>query len=186
MSLIKFGWILLREGLIQRKQMENILNLQERHQDRLFGELAVHYFAVPEEEVEAVFANHVLLPFCRNWFLEQLTRRITITALEGRPFIVAVDLVLASFTRRIIRATTYTPGDRECVPVSGNVSLLVNGTFAEVVIRTAINESLIFADVQFDFVRERLEMTLVNPHLFTEAKMRLNQLHKKHAATQMP
>ncbi|MBU0908239.1 MAG: hypothetical protein KKA54_09495 [Proteobacteria bacterium] len=178
MALMKFGWILLREGLIQRKQMENILNLQKKHQDMLFGELASHYFSVPEEEVEAVFANHVLIPFVEKRLLEELRRKVKVEGMNVEEFICGVEVELAGFTRKIIRSSFYN-NDRDRYSLgSGSVALQIIGT-TRLDVHTAVNESLVFEDVEFEVKMASLEMHLTNPHLLTEAKLRLMQLFKK-------
>lgn len=182
--MIKFGWILLREGLIQRNQMENILNLKERHQDRLFGELASHYFDVPEDEIEDVFANHVLLPFFKNWFLDQVRKKVKIKDADMDEFITHVEVTLSGFTRKIIRSTAFAQKDKHLHCASKNVDLRISGTLAEIVIHTSINETLVFRDVQFEFKRAHEEIALLNPHIFTEAKTRLTQLYKKYSLSQ--
>jgi len=179
MALMKFGWILLREGLIQRKQMENILNLQKKHQDRLFGELASHYFSVPEEEIEAAFANHVLIPFVKNWLLEGLREKVKGEGINVAEFVAGVEVNLSGFTRKIIRSSFYA-NDRDRYSLgAGSVELQIAGAARLIVHPIGGNESLVFDDVQFEVKMARLEMHLTNPHLLTEAKLRLMQLFKR-------
>ncbi|RJX34503.1 MAG: hypothetical protein C4531_03765 [Desulfurivibrio sp.] len=178
MTHMKFGWILLREGLIQRKQMGNILDLQKKHQDLLFGELASHYFSVPEEEIEAAFANHVLIPFVKNWFLEELRKKLKLEGMHAEEFVCGVEVNLTGFTRKIIRSSCYeNAGDRYRLG-SGSVELHIAGV-TRFIVHTSGRESLLFDDVSFDLNMTRLEMQLTNPHLLTEAKLRLLQVFKK-------
>ena len=128
MGRIKFGWILLREGLIQRKQMENILHLQEKHQDMLFGEVASHYFSVPEEEIEAAFANHVLIPFGSNWLLGMLRSKVKAEGLNAEEFVCGVEMVLAQFTRKIIRSSVYKNNRNRYSLGAGSVKLEITAT----------------------------------------------------------
>ncbi|MBI5559338.1 MAG: hypothetical protein HY885_17070 [Deltaproteobacteria bacterium] len=182
MALIKFGWILLREGLIQRNQMENILNIQRKKQDRLFGELASHYFSVPEEEIEAAFANHVLTPFLKTWFFEELGKKVKVKGMRYEEFVPGVDITLTGFTRKIVRSSFYENNKGHYTLGSGSVELQIKGG-ADLTIHTVVNEPVVFAEVQFELNMATLAMTLLNPHLFTEAKLRLLQLFKKQDST---
>ena len=73
---LKIGWMLVREGVISRPQLENILDFQQKYPDRRVGEIATDLFNIPEEKIESVYVNHVLCPLIEQWFYTQLTRKL--------------------------------------------------------------------------------------------------------------
>ena len=110
---IKFGWILQREGVITRDQLKNILNLQEKHKDKLFGELASYYFSIPEEEIETVFAKHILAPFAKKWFQEELIKKMASDGLNIEEIVADIEISIASFDRNIIRTSAYKESENQ-------------------------------------------------------------------------
>lgn len=179
MTWKKIGWILLREGVIQRQQMEAVLRLQERHPDKLFGELVCRYYDIAEEEIETVFARQVLLPFLETWFLDAVRKKTVVKEVDMTRLVTGVHGKLAAFTRKIARVTTFAGSGERYEATGKSRELVIDGCLAECSVVTSMGEALLFRDIHFSVSPARNEVVLANPHIFIEIKTRLAQLHKK-------
>ncbi|MBU0484737.1 MAG: hypothetical protein KKB30_09525 [Proteobacteria bacterium] len=176
---IKFGWILQREGVISRDQLRNILNLQEKHKDKLFGEIASYYFSITEEEIETVFAKHILLPFTKKWFNDELTKKMTLDGLQIEDFVTDIELSISNFARNIIRTSVYKGHENKFVLQSGTVKLKINSTMEKLTLKTNLGRDIILEDIPFELEVPAYKLIPANTQIISEAKLRLKQLSKK-------
>lgn len=175
---IKFGWILVREGIISKARQGNILDLQKRHKDKLFGEIASYYFSVPEEDIETAFAEHVLVPFSREWFRKNLQKKFAEDPLDIDSFLGDITIAINSFERHITRSSTHEKNGKKYRLTSGRVKVRLSSVLERIVLHTQAGE-IVFTDQPIELEVPDFNLQPVNSQIIREMALRIRQLHKK-------
>lgn len=175
-KILKIGWILTREGVITREQLENILAVQEKHPDRSIGEIAADLFAIPEDEIESVFADHILAPVVQEWFYHELTDKLPGLALNT--IVSGIEVRISSFTRStIIRKEFAKGGSKKLFQGVAEKKYLFNihSVVDAVTIRPVKGPEIVFHGlaVEYDVQSQRLKVD--HTSVILEAKIKILQ-----------
>lgn len=175
-KILKIGWVLTREGVITRDQLENIVAVQAKHPDRSIGEIAADLFAIPEEEIESVFADHILTPVVEEWFRSELTDKLPGLPLDT--IISGIEARISGFTRStIIRKEFVRGGSNRLFRVAAEKKYLFNihCVVDSVTIRPAKGQQIVFHNlaVEYDVQNQRLKVE--HNSVILEAKIKILQ-----------
>ena len=125
--------------------------------------------------------NFVLEPFLSEWFMTELGKKVKLKGASVKELVRVVEVELNSFNREIIRSSLYKNEKNTYALDSGRVELKIKGNIGKLTFCSVFEEDIINEDVQFELKMAKREMTLLNPHIFTEAKVKLNRLAKMQA-----
>jgi hypothetical protein len=175
-KILKIGWILCREGVITREQLENIVAVQAKHPDRSIGEITADLFAIAEDEIESVFANHILAPVIEEWFRSELTDKLPGLALDT--IISGIEVQISRFTRSTIIRKEFVKGGKKMLfqGVAEKKYLFnIHCVVDTVTIRPAMGQEIVFHDlaVEYDVQSQRLKVD--HTSVILEAKIKILQ-----------
>lgn len=179
-SLPKFAFVLVREGIIPRDQMERILALQKKNPDILLGDIIVAEMAIAASTIDTAYADHVLAPFIRKCFMETLDRKLKHDHLSTDLLVKKINLTIASFRRHIDNITAFTrKNDKFTQNSSFAVLRKITGEIINFSIATKLGPEIPYPSFQFEIIMKTEQLNLENASLPADARVRLLQLYKK-------
>lgn len=179
-KFVKFGFVLVKEGLITHSQLGEALELKSSHEDKLLGEIISSQFGIPELEIEKVYLNQVIIPFIEYWFFKELAKKIKADNWSVEEGIPRIEVTLKSYCRQMTRSSCYTNVDGNLTITASEASLTkVNAIIEKLTIATNFGQELVFAELALDLDPARQVLTLENPSVILETRIRILQQLKK-------
>lgn len=179
-KFVKFGFVLVKEGIVSHAQLGAALELKREHEDRLLGEIITSEFAVPELEIEKVYLSQVIIPFIEYWFFKELSKKIKVEGWSVEGGITRIEVTLKSYSRQMTRSSSYATVDGNLTVTASQASLTkVRALIEKLIIYTNFGQELVFEELHFELDPGRQHLVLENPSVILEARIRIMQLLRK-------
>ncbi len=102
-----FGEVLVQEEIITNEQLETALHTQKEEMGLALGDILCRDFSIPQETIETLFVNAVLLPFLKEWFPKTFKDKLEIKGVDFGLFITGFDISISSFSRTTSKQITF-------------------------------------------------------------------------------
>ncbi len=177
----KLGQTLVSAGIISQKQLDKSLSVQRSHPTKSIGEIVSKLYNIQEGVIEATFVKAVLSPAIRNFIYSELKKKINTPGFNLLKAVLSIDLEIQRYKRITIASKTFTLDENSFYKPSKDKKFLskINCTIKSIVLHTAHNARIDFNDVLMEFDIQSQKLSMDNPSLIMEAKIRLNQILKK-------
>ncbi len=110
-----FGEVLVDHGLITRDQLDEVLSIQKEHPQRTIGEIVSTTFSIPMEEIEAIFAQQVLVPSIQimltNYLKEEARNHVDDSSFSLNQLIFDIDVVSITLKRTVVSSFIKVNGE---------------------------------------------------------------------------
>jgi hypothetical protein len=176
----KLGYALVMEGLIDEQQLAKSLSVQKLHPTKSIGEIVSKLYNISEEAVESIFVRDILIPSFRNFLYSELKKKINTPDFDLLKAVPAIEIILGNYTRVTIVSKTFAYVDNLLRPSTHkNFLSKIDCSIKTVQLRTLYEKVIEFQDVVVEYDIQNQRITMENPSLIMEAKIRLNQIMKK-------
>jgi len=179
-KILRLGWILVREGVISKEQMEQALDVQKRKfPDQSLGEVVSRLFTIPEEEIETIFINHILFHVVTDWFYREIGQKMGKTSQEIEAIIPHITLTLNGYTRLATRKTTFARKGKHFHPTSSRTALSqILAEFDRIEFVSTLGDPLVFSGVQIEYDVQTQHLKIGDQSIGLQVKVRLTQMMK--------
>ena len=86
------GEVLVQEKIITKQQLEAALQTQKKEMGLALGDIVCRDFSIPQEKIETLFVNAVLLPVLKDWFPKTFKDKLEIKGVDFGLFITGFDI----------------------------------------------------------------------------------------------
>lgn len=181
-KFVKFGFVLVKEGVITHSQLGEALELKSSHEDKLLGEIISSQFGIPELEIEKVYLDQVIIPFIEYWFFRELAKKVKAENWSVEAGIPRIEVTLKSYCRQMTRSSCYANVDGSLTVTASEASLTkVNAIIDKLTISTNLGQEIVFEELALDLDPARQVLTLENPSVILESRIRILQQLKRGA-----
>lgn len=177
----RLGDTLVLEGLIDKKQHEKSLSVQHTHPMKSIGEIISKLYNIPEGKIEAIFVKNILVPSIHNHLYSELGKKINNPDFDLVKIVPAIDIQIKTYKRITIASKTFSyANDLMFEPSTDKIFLSkIDCVVESIVMHTAYDESIQFQHILLEFDIPSQKITLENPAIIMEAKIKLTQVLKK-------
>ncbi len=180
---VKFGEILVREEVITKDQLAEVLEAQKKTRKE-FGLLISQMYSIPVEVVESLYVSEVLVPSMKWSLLQKLIEKFEGSSIEPETVIENILVNISQFSSYLAVKTYYTQDSaaRKKYSIVDRSEKLkrIQGKMDKLVLKLKHAESfLLFTDVQFEFVLKNQELIFSNPGFISEVRLKLLQAVKQ-------
>ncbi len=177
-----FGKVLVQKKIITAEQLDTALQNQEKDTGLALGDIVSRDFSVPQEVVETLFVNEILIPFLEVWFMNTFKEKLKTKGNDFSHFISGLDISISFFTRTTSNQVAFSRNQSgQFQPSMKNrVDEQVNAVIDIMTIRTIRKQTLTFTgiSVKVNLLSNNLSLT-DGPGFISEARIRLMQALKK-------
>jgi hypothetical protein len=174
------GDALVKEGLINQTQLQKSLSVHISHPTKSLGEILSKLYGIAEGKVEAIFVQNILLPAIRNFLYAELQKKINNPDFDLAKEVPSMEIKIRGYQRVTIASKSFTyENDLFYGPATAKHFLFrIDCTIEAIVMRTVYADTLEFKEVFLEFDLQNQRVTLENPSIIMEAKIKLNQITK--------
>jgi hypothetical protein len=177
-----FGELLVQKNIITKEQLNSALQSQKNGAGLALGDIIIRDFSVPQEKVEIIFANKILIPFLKTWLMRTFKEKLQIKGVDLSLFITGLDINISVFSRTTSKQVTFNRDiDGHFIPSSEDrTDELVNAVIDTMSIRTIRKQNITFTNIGVTVNLFTKNLTLNDGAGFiSEARIRLMQAVKQ-------
>lgn len=141
-----FGEILVEAGVIDRDQLNQVLDIQKDNPHRTVGEIVSAAFGVPMETIEAVFTQQILIPSIQAMLTDYLRKEAEMHA-DSLPFsfnqlIYDIDVLSITLKRTVVTSFVKHPREAASMMLDGRNTATEIGGKLRLTIKTQDDETI--------------------------------------------
>lgn len=178
-KISRIGALLVQEGVIKQAQLDDVLNRQKEHPDLTVGEIVAQQFNIPEQYIETVFVEEILLKSLKQWFLDELAKKLK--GLDVGKVVEDIQITINEFTRVSSAQKVYKRTTKGVFAPSCEKKYLskIHCCTESITLKTRLGEDIVFQEFVIEYDVQSQKIACENESVIVEAKIKLMQLLKK-------